>query len=152
MTDIDPATAEETYRAIGHFIFQFSQAEYAIRHYLSEEIGLDEQHFSAVVENYDVGVLCTVAKEVFGKSRANTNAAEIVELIKKFRALSNNRNRVAHGLWVPFKDGGTVHHVPRGNLKPCTTANQAAELDKLADAACSLRAELERALSSLTLL
>jgi hypothetical protein len=64
----DQIAAEKTYRAIGRFIFEFSQAEYTIRHYLAEEIGLAEEHFVAVVESYDVSVLCTVAKEVFGKS------------------------------------------------------------------------------------
>ena len=109
---------------------------------------LDEEHFSAVVESYDVGLLCTVAKEVFDKTRVNTNATEIKELINNFRALNDNRNRVAHGLWVPFKDGGTIHHVPRGNLKSRMAANQAAALEKLADEACSLRADLERAFLS----
>ena len=117
MSKADHVAAEKTYRAIGRFIFQFSQAEYTIRHYLAEEISLAEEHFVAVVESYDVALLCTVAKEVFGKSRANTNAAAIMELINNFRSLTDNRNRVAHGLWVPFKDAGTVHHVPRTNLK-----------------------------------
>jgi hypothetical protein len=144
MSEADHVAAEKTYRAIGRFIFQFSQAEYTIRHYLAQEIGLAEEHFVAVIESYDVALLCTVAKEVFGKSHANTNAAAIKELIKRFLALNVERNRVAHGLWVPSKDGGTVHHVPR-NLKSRTDANQAAALEKLADEACSLRAELERA-------
>ena len=148
MANVDQEAAEKTYRAIGRFIFEFSQAEYAIRHYLAEEIRLDEEHFSAVVESYDVGLLCTVAKEVFDKTRVNTNATEIKELINNFRALNDNRNRVAHGLWVPFKDGGTIHHVPRGNLKSRMAANQAAALEKLADEACSLRADLERAFLS----
>jgi hypothetical protein len=54
-------------------------------------------------------------------------------------------DQVAHGLWVPFKDGGTVHHVQRGNLKSRMAADQAAELEKSADEACNLRAQLERA-------
>lgn len=148
MSDADQEAAEMTYRAIGRFIFEFSQGEYAIRHYLAQEIGLDEEHFSAVVESYDVGLLCTVAKAVFDKTRAHKNATEIKELINNFRALNDNRNRVAHGLWVPFKDGGTVHHVSRGSLKSHMAANQAVALEKLADEACSLRAELERAFFS----
>jgi hypothetical protein len=99
MSDDDQAAAEKTYRAVGRFIFEFSQAEYTIRHYLAQEIGLDEEHFSALVESYDVALLCTVAKEVFNKSRANTNAAGIKDLINNFRALNDNRNRVVHGLW-----------------------------------------------------
>jgi hypothetical protein len=82
---------------------------------------------------------------VFNKSRANTNAACIKDLLNDFRALNDNRNRVVHGLWVPFKDGGTVHYVPRGNLKSNSAVDQAVALEKLADKACRLRAELERA-------
>ena len=69
-----------------------------------------------------------------------------VGLINDFRDLFQHRNRVAHGLWMPFKDGGTVHHVP-SNLKPRMDANQAAALEKLADEACSFRDEMERAFS-----
>src|SRR5260221_10296229 len=106
-------SSEKTYRAIGRFIFEFSQAEYAIRYYLAEEIKLDEKHFSAVIESYDVGLLCTVAIKVFKQSRNAQSAERIEKLVKRFRALSDERNRVAHGLWVPSKEGGTVHYVPR---------------------------------------
>jgi hypothetical protein len=105
--------SEKTYRAIGRFIFEFSQAEYTIRHYLAEEIKLDEKYFAPVVESYDVGVLCTVAKQVFLSTRDGKNAARIETLINKFSKMSHERNRVAHGLWVPFKDGGTVHITSR---------------------------------------
>ena len=142
----DQLAAERTYRAIGRFIFEFSRAEYTIRYHLAQEIGLAEEHFLAVVESYDVAMLCTVAVAVFGKSRADANGAEIEDLINIFRELTQNRNRIAHGLWVPFKEGGTVHHVPR-SLKPRTDANQAAVLEKLADEACSLRDKLGRAFS-----
>jgi hypothetical protein len=149
MSELDQTSPEKTYRAIGRFIFEFSQVEYTIRHYLAEEIGLDEQHFSAVVESYDVGLLCAVAIEVFKKSRAEQNVAHIKELINNFRDLNNNRNRIAHGLWVPFKEGGTVHYVPRGSLKSIRSANQAEALEKLADEACKLRADLESAFTHL---
>jgi hypothetical protein len=148
VTDHNQNSAEKTYRAIGRFIFEFSQVEYTIRHYLAQEIRLDDQHFSAVVESYDVGVLCTVATEVFKKSRTEKNAAQIKDLIKKFRSLTDVRNRVAHGLWVPFKDGGTVHHVARTSLTSIPAANQAEALEELADEACKVRAELERAFST----
>lgn len=144
MTGPDRASAEKTYRAIGRFIFEFSQVEYTIRYYLAEEIGLNEEHFSAVVESYDVGLLCTVATEVYKKSRKK-NSKRITDLINKFRDLSQKRNQVAHGLWVPFKDGGTVHHVPRGALKPSIKQNQADELEKLADEAAKLGSKLTNA-------
>jgi hypothetical protein len=139
------ATAESTYRAIGRFIFEFSQVEYTIRYYLAFEIDLKDDFFSAVVESYDVAVLCSVAKAVFGRSRAKENAEKIEQLINKFLKLNESRKRVAHGLWVPFKDGGTVHHVPRDKLRSVPSANQAAILEKNADEAANLRADLEQA-------
>jgi hypothetical protein len=144
MDDLEQ-TAEKTYRAIGRFVFEFSQAEYTIRHYLAEEIGLDEQHFTVVVESYDVGLLCNVATEVFAKGRLGRNAAQIKELINCFRSINDKRNRVAHGLWVPFQDGGTVHHVSRRRLTSERFENQAETLEKLADETSQLRAKLENA-------
>jgi hypothetical protein len=51
------AAAEQTYRAIGRFMFEFSQIEYMVRYYLAETIQLKEEYFSAVVESYDVAAL-----------------------------------------------------------------------------------------------
>ncbi|MDE2152397.1 MAG: hypothetical protein KGJ85_08695 [Betaproteobacteria bacterium] len=135
---------KRVYEAIGRFIYEFSQAEYAIRYHLAEEIGLDDRFFSEVVESYDVGMLCTVAVKVFCKTRARLNATEIEKLIGKFRGINVRRNIVAHGLWVPHENGGRVHYVPR-NLKPQVEINQAEILSELADETCKLRAELERA-------
>ena len=148
MSDSYQLTAEKTYRAIGRFIFEFSQVEYTIRYYLAQEIGLHDDHFSAVVQSYDVALLCRVSREVFAKSCANSNAAAINDLIGKFLALNDERNCLAHGLWVPFKDGGTVHYVSRSKLKPNMAANRAAALEKLADAACALRSKLENEFTS----
>ena len=149
MSESEQTSAEKTYRAIGRFMFEFSQVEYTIRHYLAEEIGLNEKHFAAVVESYDVGVLCGIAIEVFTKARAGKNAARIKKLIERFRGLNDDRKRVAHGLWVPFKEGGTVHYVSRNSLKPSRLANQAEALEKRAGEACALRAELENAFMAL---
>ena len=92
-----------------------------------------------------MGVLCSVAIEVFTKSRANNNAARIKGLIERFRRLNDDRKRVAHGLWVPFMEGGTVHYVSSSSLKPSRLGHQAEALEKRADDACALRAELEAA-------
>jgi hypothetical protein len=137
-------TAEKTYRAIGRFMFEFSQVEYTIRHHLAEEIGLKEKHFSAVVESYEVGALTTVAIEVFRKSRG-ASAEPISKLLNRFRGLNDKRKRVAHGLWVPFKDGGTIHYVPRNNLSPGQFTDQARQLEQHADELCQLRTDLEQA-------
>lgn len=147
MSETAPNPEEKVYRAIGRFIFEFSQVEYTIRHYLAEEIWLKEEYFTPVVESYDVAVLCNVAKNVFAKGRPGEFAARIEKGIHRFFDLNNDRNRVAHGLWVPFKEGGTVHHVSR-NLNAVRLQNQARELEKRADELNGLRAELERAFTA----
>src|SRR5262245_46086137 len=148
----EQAASEQTYRAIGRFVFEFSQVEYTIRYYLSEEIGLKEEYFSAVIESYDVGVLTTVAKEVFKKSRNGEENAGIEKLLNRFRELNEHRKRVAHGLWVPSMDGGTVHYVSRNKLTTARSTDQAKELEKQADELCQLRADLEKAFLAISLL
>jgi hypothetical protein len=144
MGQAEDKAAERTYRSIGRFMFEFSQVEYTIRHYLANEIGLKDEYFSAVVESYDVAMLTKVAIEVFKKSRT-ANAASIEKLLNRFRKMNGDRNRVSHGLWVPFKDGGTVHHVSRNKLKSSPSTDQADELERKADKLSQLRSELEQA-------
>ena len=140
----EPHDSEKTYRAIGRFIYEFSMVEFVIRLKLAEEIGLDKRH-KAVVESYDVGMLCAVAKDIFTKSRAEENAALINSLINEFFELNSIRNRVAHGLWQPQLEGGTVRHVPR-SLIPKRSPSQAAELEKNADEANALVRRLLQAI------
>jgi hypothetical protein len=64
-------------------------------------------------------------------------------LLNRARTLGNERNSVAHGLWVPFQDGGKVIHVPRSSLKPKISTEQAKILEEKADQANALRAEIE---------
>lgn len=149
MSPPNEASAEKTYRAIGRFMFEFSQAEYTIRHYLGEAIGLDERYFTAVVESYDVGQLVTVAKRVFKTRYNQEDGSQMETLLNRFHALNTERMRVAHGLWVPFMDGGTVHYVPRNKLSTVQLTEQAKELEKRADEANTLRADLDRLFGSI---
>jgi hypothetical protein len=95
------------------------------------------------VQSFDVVMLCNIAKNVFAKSRKDTNASLIIDLINEFLKLNEERNRVAHGLWVPSQGGGTVHHVSRNKLKSNTFSNRALELEKRGDEANDLRFRLE---------
>lgn len=52
-------------------------------------------------------------------------------------------------IWVPFKDGGTVHYVARSKLSPSQFSEQAKELEEHADELCQLRAALEREFSAM---
>jgi hypothetical protein len=116
------------------------------RSLLAQEIGLKDEHFSAVAESYDVATFITVAKEVFKKARDKENGAEIERLLNQFHQLNDVRKRVAHGLWVPFMRGGSVRYVSRNKLSPSDFTDQAKELERRAHILGALRAELETAL------
>jgi hypothetical protein len=148
MGEQEEQAAEKTYRAIGRFMFEFSQVEYAIRHCLAEEIRLNENYFAAVMESHDVSMLVAIAIDVYKKSRGE-DAEQIQKLLNRFRGINDLRKRVAHGLWVPFKDGGTVHYVARSKLSPSQFSEQAKELEEHADELCQLRADLEREFSAI---
>src|SRR6266487_3168038 len=90
--------AEKTCSAIGRFIYEFSQLEYTLRHFLGEEIKLEEKYFDAVL-CHDFAQLCTVAENVFSQSRNKEFVAELHKLIKRCHSLNEDRKRVAHGLW-----------------------------------------------------
>ena len=124
-TSYDAVSEEKTYRAIGRFIYAFSQLESTIRDCVAESIGLKDEYYSDIVESYDIAMLCNIAVSVFEKSLERDQVEKLKPLINNFRDLNANRVRVAHGLWVPFMEGGTVHHTPRGRLKRKVSANQA---------------------------
>jgi hypothetical protein len=116
-----------------------------IRYFLAQEIKLKAEYVSPVVESYDVGLLINVAKEVFRKARKPDNGAAIEKMLSQFHQSNEHRKRVAHGLWVPFKEGGTVHYVPRNKLTSKRFTEQAKELEKEADRLLELRSKLEEA-------
>jgi hypothetical protein len=144
-SDLEAAKlAEKTYRAIGYFIFQFSQTEYSIRQLLGHETKLDQRFFPSMLQTYDVGALCNVAKEVFKITRSLEEAEEIAALINRFYKLNGERQRVAHGVWVPYFRGGMVQHVSRNSLRPVMHEDQIAVLDKWAEEASKIRTDLMR--------
>jgi hypothetical protein len=112
---------------------------------LGEAIGLKEEHFAPVVGTLDVAMLCQITKEVFVKRRSGKVAARIEKAIKQFMDLNRVRTSVAHGVWVPSKDGGAVSHISRGSFDHPQLKNQAEELDRHADKLIALGAELEKA-------
>ncbi len=62
---------EALYKAIGQFIFEFSQLEFMIRHGLGDALGLfdgDEIKFEAIVSPYDFVTSCNVTKATFTRA------------------------------------------------------------------------------------
>jgi hypothetical protein len=135
--------ADETYLAIGHFMFEFSQLEMALRHFTALEAGVKDRYFNAVM-THDFSLLCTMAQELMGRSwKSSDKQKRFAEIIKQCRKMNDVRVRVAYGLWVPFKGGGTLHHVSRSSLKSQMSADQANELEERAKATNQLRFEFE---------
>jgi hypothetical protein len=134
---------EAMYHAIGRFIFEFSQLDYAIRHYVGEEAGIKEEQFSAIM-THDFALLCTVATEILSQSfREEDQKRRLRDIIRECRKINDERVRVVHGLWVPFMEGGTVHHVSRSSLRVSMSVDQAKHLEHQADLANHLRGMLE---------
>jgi len=106
---------------------------------------LDERFFGAVVDSYDVAMLCTITKQVFSITRSPETALRIEKLINEFFKLNQEGIRVAHGLWNPSTDGGTVHHVSRNTLKTSSFREQSKLLDERATEANALRNNLKNA-------
>jgi hypothetical protein len=132
---------EETYRAIGHFVSEFSKLEAMLQAFIAHEIGLDEKFFDAVM-NYDFALSCTVLQSVVRISRDELISDELDEVIKKCRALNDDRVRVVHGYWEAHR--GQLHHASRNKLQLVHYEERATHLNEQADAAARLRAELKQ--------
>ena len=89
-----------------------------------------------------MALLTNVAIKVFEKSRGD-DAAAICKSLNLFHKMNDVRKRVAHGLWVPFKEGGTVHYTSRSKLAPAHFTEQAQHLEQLSDELSQLRADFE---------
>jgi hypothetical protein len=131
--------SEKTYRAIGRFIFEFSQLEYEIRHQVAEAVDIPFWHFNEIMV-HDFTILCNAALSVFKFAYTSEEHRwkKMEPLLKKALGLGNIRNAVAHGLWVPFVQGGKVIHVPR-SMQPNVSVKQAETLEKKADEARAVR-------------
>jgi hypothetical protein len=135
--------SEETYLAIGHFIFEFSQLEFALRHFIGEVSGIREEFAEAVI-SHDFAMLCSIAGTVLTDKRDAAVQTALAGILSDCRRLNDVRVRVAHGLWVPFRGGGTVHHLSRQTLKRVMNADQAHQLEKYAVETNNLRGKLEK--------
>jgi hypothetical protein len=140
------ASIEATYRAIGHFIHEFSRLENMLRHYVAEEAGIKPEHFDALMR-HDFALLCTTAFEVLSFSlKEKEHEERLKNIINACRKINDERVRVVHGVWNPARFGGAVYHVPRANLRSRRIYNQAKHLEAQANEAKKLVASLERLL------
>ena len=136
------AANSRMFEAIGRFVFQFSQLEFTIKTFLSFQIGIAEEHFDVVTAPYDFYILTVVTQQI-SSMRFPDQKKDIEDMFNRCRELNNDRNRIAHGLWSGKIEGGLVaRHVARSSLKASYHFENPEEVEKLADTAQRLMAEV----------
>ncbi|MCK1301967.1 hypothetical protein IVB33_11095 [Bradyrhizobium sp. 24] len=120
---------EEMFRAIGSFIYSFSQLEITIRLRLSDALQLREGLFEVVVGPYDFATLCNVTREVLARTRSDLDAGVIKTLFNRCLALNQKaRIVVAHGTWYP--EGGGASHLSKNTFQSTNHFKDLSELHK----------------------
>src|SRR5258708_15472659 len=93
--------SEEFFRAIGEFIFRFSQLEYQIKSTLASYLKLRDDQFDVVVRPYDFAMLLTVAEKTIKLDFDAEFHPDLKSFFNKCRKLNQEvRVVVAHGSWT----------------------------------------------------
>jgi hypothetical protein len=128
---------DELYRAIGHFVFQFSGLEFAIRDALGRSLKLKKVLFHPITASYDFATLCRVTSIALQDQKRDDH--ELCNYIDKvFReclALNDQRVRIVHGIWML---GNKAMHVSRGTFKASDYFETSQEVEKEAERAYRL--------------
>ncbi|MET4177345.1 hypothetical protein ABIB99_008469 [Bradyrhizobium sp. LA6.1] len=106
----DENTAPELFKAIGHFMFQFSQLEAVIRNSLASALGLKtNKNGDLITSAYDFRALCDVTSGFLCNLYESDGeyTKEVKSVFNACKTLNEDRVRVAHGTWL--LDGGTRH-------------------------------------------
>ncbi|RXG93244.1 hypothetical protein [Bradyrhizobium vignae] len=107
---------DEMFKAIGQFIYSFSQLELAIRLRLNDALKLTDELFEVIIGPYDFATLCNVTKEVLLRTRTDLDAEKIKKVFNRCHTLNQKaRIVVAHGTWFPEGAGAT--HMSRSSFK-----------------------------------
>jgi hypothetical protein len=134
---IEVMQSEEFFRAIGEFIFRFSQLEYLIKSTLASYLKLRDDQFDVVVGPYDFAMLLTVAEKTIKLDFDAEFHPALKAFFNRCRKLNQEvRLVVAHGSWTT----GGARYASRQSLeakmhfeKPENLVKAAAEAVKLMD-------------------
>lgn len=92
--------SEDFFRAIGEFIFRFSQLEYQIKSTLASYLNLRGDQFDVLVGPYDFAMLCTVAEKTIRLDFDQQFHPALKSFFNRCRKLNQEvRVVVAHGAW-----------------------------------------------------
>jgi hypothetical protein len=115
------------FKAIGEFIFWFSQLEFTIKARLAGALKLEEKLFDVIIGPYDFAMLCTVTKEMLSLDASEDTQKRIKTYFGECHSLNQKaRLIVAHGSWTL----GGVRHVSRGTLKASVHFEKPQQIDK----------------------
>lgn len=105
---------EALYRAIGYFIYWFSQLEFTVKARLANALDLDEGMFDIIIGPYDFAMLCTVTRQTLMRTAPETAKKRIKSFFDNCHKLNQKaRLIVAHGTWTH----AGVRHVSRSTLQ-----------------------------------
>src|SRR4051812_12883887 len=93
----DLVQSEEFFRAIGEFIFSFSQLEHQIKSTLASYLNLRDDQFDVIVGPYDFAMLCTVAEKTIKLDFDEEFHPALKSFLNRCRTLNDLRVVVAHG-------------------------------------------------------
>ena len=129
----------ELFRAIGEFIFWFSQLEFTIKGRLAGALKLhDDRLFEIVNGPYDFAMLCTVTRETLSLGADNTTE-RIRDYFSECHKLNHEaRVIIAHGSWT--LDGAL--HISRNSLKATFHFGKPGQIKKYTTDAKRLMREL----------
>jgi hypothetical protein len=106
--------SEEFFRAIGEFMFRFSQLEYLIKSTLASYLKLRDDQFDVVVGPYDFAILCTVAEKTIKLDFDAEYHQALKSFFNRCRKLNQEvRVVVAHGSW----SSGGARYASRQSLE-----------------------------------
>lgn len=133
--------SERYYSAIGRFLVEFSYLETVLKVWIAETANLGEI-FRIPIITHDFAMLCTIGSKVFPYGRPSECQTELKLLIKRLRALNDERVRIAHGWWIIDGPRPMVEHVARTSLSRTEHFTDPQELAKYADEATEIVVDL----------
>lgn len=136
------APTQEQLTNIGRFFHEFSQVEFSMRFMLARMTRIPDDFFDIVTAPYDTNTLCNVMKALAKKATTPECAQPLVDVVKRFQRLNEDRVRIAHGTWTEDDFGLTSRHVSRTSLEPAWHYSKSEDLTKLIVEAQSLQPDL----------
>jgi hypothetical protein len=101
---------DDLHRAIGRFIFEYSQLEFLLRRILRHKLGIKMDHDDVVTAAFDFAKLCTAIVELSAIEEGGKPDRKLKDLIGDCHDVNGIRIAVVHGRWISTLAGDQVLH------------------------------------------